>query len=160
MRSQPFPTWDEISQRVDVTRCRGLQPNGMTCFADHTVGETNGGCVAGHEGCDPRITIHWSDRRVTYVGIRRFLRHVARAQVLGEIPSALEVGLTPEWLIFFRTQQRLTTLARQARVRIPKHLSDDDRAKMRALIANVPRTTSNPLVPEGAREKARMWARR
>jgi hypothetical protein len=95
-------------------------------------------------GIDSQGTIHWSDRRMTRSGLRRFLMLVAEAYRLGSDWPQPEFWVTTS----FRGREALRTYnghifayrtaLHDLGIRLPASLAAEDKAKVRALLASAP----------------------
>ncbi len=115
-------TWDEIARHFGVTRCDG-------CPAlDHVRGQTS------------FYAVHWYDRRMTKLGLRRYLMLISELRL---------VYLDEEYMRIYASNRWAADAARQLHIRIPARYSDNDRARVRWLIEH------KQNVPDGVRR----WAR-
>lgn len=73
---------------------------------------------------DRDACVHWTERRMTKRGLRRFLKHVASAkwpeQMVGE-----------RFVVLYHQNIQADGLARLLGIRIPRSLADQDRAMVR-----------------------------
>lgn len=107
--------WDDIATTYGIKRCAACQSG------DH------------HKGWARRSTVHWSDRRMTKAGLRRYLMLVA-SQLLFDFQNL------PTWDRLYRANVWAAKAAKQLHVRIPFRLSEIDRARVRWLISKDPAT--------------------
>ena len=128
-----LPTFSNISRELGIERCRGIQSNGQRCYA--TVHAT-GGVIDG--------IVHWSDRRVTKAGIKRFLWLASDPAV-----TKSEAPWRRRWI---RLQMVRGWLGR-IHVRLSKDAWDQDKAELRAMLVKVPTS-------DHARAEAMAWASR
>lgn len=114
--------WDDVAKRFDVKRCNGCGSS------NHTKGWTRNG------------VIHWSDRNVTKMGLRRYLMLIAEARI---------VRPDTEWGRLYSYNVWAARASKDLRLRIPARYSDNDRARVRWLI------TKEVRVPD----EVKRWAR-
>lgn len=129
----PHPRYADIAARTHTPHCRGIRPNGTRCYS---VGHENGSIDEGF--------VHWRDRRPTNTGIYRFLYLAALLRHADE---------TVQWRKLYLALRDVPHLAAEAKVRLPHHLGDPGRARLRAMLIRVP--TTEPL-----REEAAVWVNR
>lgn len=132
-----LPDYDVISRQLKLTRCRGIQPTGQTCFLDHEKGTTE------IRGAGERV-VHWSDRKTTRRGLRTFLLLVSNFE--------MPVEMKERWKQIVWSNQWAVRMALLLGIRLPADLADHDRATVRAMVVNLP--TSDE------RDAALKWARR
>lgn len=114
--------WDDVAQHFGVKRC-------ATCASgNHTTGWTRNGYV------------HWSDRHVTKLGLRRFLMLIAEARIIR--PET-------DWGRLYAYNVWASKAAQDIHIRMPARYSDNDRARVRWLI------TKDEHVPDAVKR----WAR-
>lgn len=118
-------TWDDIARMVDVKRCLGCA-NG-----NHDRGWAQ----------RSTYTVHWGDRRLTKLGLRRFLMLAAAIRLL---------PVEREWERLYAYNIWSVSKAREMHIRIPARFADNDRARVRWL------TSGENDVPPSVRR----WARR
>lgn len=134
MPSRKLPDYADVADAtIKSKRCRGIRPNGQTCHENHD------GTLANGE-------VHWSDRRPTRGGIRRFLHLAAMLQI-----NIVSGPTTPHWLKYLRAQRLVQIWAEQLGIRFPASITDQYRAELRAMVAPLP--TSTP-----GREEAMQWS--
>lgn len=100
-------TYDEIAARFTLRLCGGCGAQ-----VNHQAGQYDG------------LRIHWSPRRVTRPGLRRFLKLA--------VASWLGMTTTPELLKTFWTSYLADVLASELHVRFPRRYSELDRARVRS----------------------------
>ena len=132
-----LPTYTEIATTLNVPICPGIWPDSSRLCS---WGELHEGGV--YSEIDYHM--HWAPRRPTRAGIYRFLWHVARSRV--------ERSGKPHWQQHYATLRMVPVLADLIHVRLPRSLSERDRAQLRAALVTLPRT---PEVTEAMR-----WAQR
>ena len=66
-------------------------------------------------------TLHWTDRRVTKPGLRRFIMLAASHDIYGK---------NPRWWIIWQRNVWTTQAAAKLKVRLPARYADNDRAKV------------------------------
>lgn len=127
-----YPRFAEIAERFGIPRCRGILPTGHRCPLDHRAGVLEGGLV------------HWADReRVTRAGVRRFLKLAAFRLVDDERP----------WVRLYLAQPIINDWARQLGIKMPGHMTEDDRLLAKAMLVNV--SSKEPM-----RDEVMEWALR
>jgi hypothetical protein len=65
-------------------------------------------------------TLHWTDRRVTKPGLRRFLM----------LAASHDIYSVPRWALIWNRNVWVVAAAEKLRVRLPSRYSDEDRAKV------------------------------
>lgn len=136
-----YPTYAEVAEKIGYPRCRGIRPNGQTCHGfDHVKGSVGEGFI------------HWADRkRVERAGIRRFLKLIA-IEIVSNGPATDSIpGETRPWARLYLAQPLINNMGRLIGVTFPAHLTDEDRAEVRAQIVNLP-------ADEPLRKEAMHWA--
>lgn len=130
-----LPKYHEIATQLGVQMCRGILPNGQTCFAtrSHERGFVEDGLV------------HWADRMTTREGVKRFLGLV--------VEETGQVGLTEAWQKLYHRVKMIWLWADQIGVRIPRQAFEHERLQLRAMLLKVP--TDAP-----GRAEAMQWASR
>jgi len=133
-----LPTYEAITSKLGIPRCRGILPNGQRCFlATHD----------SHHGSYSGGYVHWGDRAPTRSGIREYLTLAAlRYLDQGEEQEAL-------WRLHYRAQLLVGEWQRMIGVRFPPKISDKYRARLKVMLVDVP--TSEPM-----RAEAMRWATR
>lgn len=128
-------TFDDVAAYYDLDICPRVGHNG--CLVA-TKAEHDRGTITPRE----RV-IHWTPRRVTRLGLRKFLKVVARTQVLRYwlMNPAMRLYAENAWA---------TNAARELRVRLPRKAASADRHRLRWLISQGHKVS----VP------ARRWAER
>lgn len=132
-----LPTYTEIAATFNIPICPGILPgtSHLCSWGEmHEVGVYSE--IDGH--------MHWAPRRSTRAGIYRFLWPIARSRV--DHPGK------PHWQQHYATLRMVPVLADLIHVRLPRSLSERDRAQLRAALVTLPRT---PEVTEAMR-----WAQR
>jgi hypothetical protein len=129
-----LPTYTEIAATFNVPICPGFILPLCGWGEMHESGIYSE--IDGH--------MHWAPRRSTRAGIYRFLWHLARSMV--DRPGK------PHWQQHYETLRMVPVLADLIHVRLPRSLSERDRAQLRAALVTLPRT---PEVTEAMR-----WAQR
>ena len=127
-------SYDDVAAGAQVRRCRGILKSGHYCHKDHRKGAWEPGVV------------HWSDRRTTKPGVRRFL-------YLAAFASDPDLDQRPRWEKVWLANRYIDTTSRSLQVRVPHGLSGLDRAIVRSSIVHI-----SPDVP--GREEARKWSSR
>ena len=133
-----LPAYTEIAATLNVPICPGILPGTSRHCMWGEVHET--GAYSEIDGL-----MHWAPRRSTRAGIYRFLWLIARSRVLGDHSAKL-------WQQHYATLRMVPVLAELIHVRLPRSLSERDRAQLRAALVTLPRT---PEVTEAMR-----WAQR
>ena len=123
-----LPSYEAIAADLSIPRCRGILPNGQTCFADH-------------RGAYDSAYVHWRDRTPTRAGIRAFL-------TLGALRVYYDRRLTG-WRRYYLAQRLVGIWQLELGLRFPASVTESYRAQMRAMLVNVP--TSDPLRGEALR---------
>jgi hypothetical protein len=132
-----LPSWQDIAEQLSVRWCRGMLPNGQTCFEKHKGSVTVDGST---------ITVHWADRRVTRPAIKRFLMLVGQGQAdIG--------GPQPAWRRQYRALRTALRFSRLLGFRFPAAYWAMDRVRLKAMLLDVPTTD-----PE--RQEAMEWLQR
>ena len=134
-----LPTYAEIAATLNVSICPGILPgtSRLCSWGDlHEAGVYSE--IDGH--------MHWAPRRSTRAGIYRFLWLIARSRVI------VNLSVNPHWQQHYATLRMVPVLAELIHVRLPRSLSERDRAQLRAALVTLPRT---PEVTEAMR-----WAQR
>jgi len=131
-------TYDAISEHLKINRCRGRTSTGRRCDEKHDGTITDG-------------QLHWSDRRVTRAGIKRFLLLAARATV-NEDPHS------PTWVTTWRRIMYARNWLAELGFRIGKDEWRLEKAQLRAQLA---KDTSAPFNEDerDLRAKAMAWSR-
>ena len=131
-----LPTYTEIATTLNVPICPGNVRASRHC----AWGDLHEGGV--YSQIDGHM--HWAPRRSTRAGIYRFLWLIARSRVYR--------SYKPHWRQHYATLRMVPVLADLIHVRLPRSLSERDRAQLRAALVTLPRT---PEVTEAMR-----WAQR
>lgn len=128
-------TYDDVAAYYDLDICPQVGHNG--CLVA-TKAEHDRGTIVPRE----RV-IHWTPRRVTRLGLRKFLKVVARNRVLRYWMSnkAMRIYAENAWA---------TKAARELHVRLPRKAASADRRRVRWLISQ----------GESVSTPARRWAER
>jgi hypothetical protein len=126
-----LPSYGELAEQQGVRWCRGIQPNGQTCFEEHAKGSYTIHPELRRQQLSTDIVIHWSDRRSSRAGIRRFLLLVANAVITSATPAI------PDWRRLYRSNRMASDMAKAAHLRLPASLSAGDRARLRAMLVRV-----------------------
>lgn len=133
-----LPTYTEIAKTLDIPWCRGIRANGQRCHATHRPGSADD-------------DVHFTDRRVTRAGIRRFLFLAAKVIV---DQQAEQAGGQPEWVRFYRANRLVTEWIKTAvRIEMPRSVTAPYKTQLKAMLAAV-----EPGDPE--REEAWLWTSR
>lgn len=139
-----LPTYAEVADRLGVTICRGIRPQGGYCplsKADHQRG------IA--ELSSAGVTVHWSDRRASYSGFRDFAMLVAGTSSgmydgsNGQVPW-------PAWKRLFHQLRLAKSLLITARLRPKADIWAEYMAHLHAMAIAAPRS------PE--RDRAVRWS--
>lgn len=140
-----LPSYADLAEQQGVHWCRGIQPNGQTCHEEHAKGS-----YTVHPELSQRysadIVIHWSDRRSSRAGIRRFLLLIANAIITEATPAIAE------WRRLYRSNTMAWDMAKAAHMRLPASLSAVDRSRLRSMLLDV--SMADP-----ERREAYEWAR-
>lgn len=127
-------TFEQAGEGLGINVCRGINPRtGAYCQIDHDRGELADGLV------------HWRDRRMTRASLRLFL-------LVCSGTNPIVAGSTG-WSRTYLANRWVIWAAGQLGYKLPKHLSDTDRARVKAQLASVP--TDAPL-----RKEAMRWSTR
>ena len=137
-----LPTYTEIAAILNVPIC----PGNLRATRHCSWGDLHEGGV--YSEIDGHM--HWTPRRSTRAGIYRFLWHIARSRV--DRHRTPHGPGKPHWQQHYETLRMVPVLAEQIHVRLPRNLSERDRAQLRAALVTLPRT---PEVTEAMR-----WAQR
>lgn len=128
-------TFEQAGSGLGLTVCRGIDPRtGSYCQRDHDRGELADGLV------------HWRDRRMSRASLRMFLLVAAGS-------NPVIAGTPPGWARTYLANRWAVWAAGQLGMKLPKHLSDTDRARVKAQLVSVP--TDAPL-----RKEAMRWSTR
>jgi hypothetical protein len=131
-----LPTYEEIASRLETETCNGTLSGGVRCFSgDH------------QQGLATATLIHWSDRKSTRGGIKRFL--------LLEAERRYPLFDEPTWARLWTHLRAVWTMAAEIGVRFPPRLKlfEKDKAHLRAMLVKVPTDTPG-------RAEAMAWATR
>jgi hypothetical protein len=121
--------WAKVAEHLGVRRCRGIDPRfGGYCGRDHVRGEWADGMI------------HWGERRLTRLGLRRFLWIVAATPYGQHVP----------WARRYLTATTVERMAREMHVDLGEFLAAPDKAYVKA---NLVREPASPL-----RDEAMEWA--
>jgi hypothetical protein len=137
-----FKTYAEIAKAIEVDYC-----------GEEGSGHETGYCSmdGAPDGRSPRV--HWTERRVTRSGIRRFLMLAYDAE-----PISYTTGRqVPAWLNLWWKIQWVRETARDVlHTTIPSEYWAEDKARLAAKLVNAPYSVND----YQAREAALRWARR
>jgi hypothetical protein len=124
-----IPTYAEAAEELHIPWCRGIKPNGQSCFGGHRPGFLFEGQV------------HWTDRRVSRAGLRRFL-------FLGAMLQTGTIGMKG-WRRHYAANRLVTDWLKALRVEMPKSITAPYKAQVKAMLA---------AVPPGDQEREEAWA--
>jgi len=129
-----LPSFAMLSEELGIPWCHGILKTGHRCHRSHRPGSLADGVV------------HFTNRRVTRAGIRRFL-------FLGAMAEVSLVGTDEPWRRFYWANQIVTQWVKQVRIEMPRSATAPYKTQLKAMLASV-----EPGDPE--REEAWLWASR
>jgi len=134
-----LPSYPVIAERIGITLCRGLRPQGGYCHLSKRAHDKG---LA--ELTPSGVLVHWSERRPSYGGYRELVMLVAGTH------AAISTSDVPPWRRFF-TQLRLAkSLLITAKLRPRADIWAEDMARLHAMAIAAPRS------PE--RDRAVRWS--
>lgn len=138
--------WGSIFDAIGVAWCYG-----PACENGDRISHSNGFI----ERSPALPIVHWTDRRPVYVSIHKALRVLAR----GLRPDLIAL---PKWRYVFLVNREMATMARAARLRLPRKLFDYDRARLRYLLSEYTAADVRRMTPSEKQDfkAATRWAAR
>lgn len=130
-----IPPYAEIAVHIGVTHCRACRDESI----DH------------HKGESTFRTVHWTQRRATRPGVRRFL-------MLGVTALDPSVKALTPWMRIWIENARAANWAKLIRVSIPRHLTMKDRAQVRFYLSEL--TEAERSYYSSLYQQAERWASR
>lgn len=130
-------TWDGLFYLLDLEWCQDCP-----VYAD----KHEGGFLALN-------TFHWRKRRITKSGIYRVLKKIAIVRI--------EPGL-PKWRTIYGVNHDVAMMAASLNVRLPRGVSDPDRARLRYELSSITNEDMRRMTPSEQQDyrRARRWAAR
>ena len=131
-----LPSYPVIAERIGITLCRGLRPQGGYCHLSKRAHEKGLAELTGSG-----VLVHWAERRPSYGGYRELTMLVAATRTpIGE----------PPWKRLFLQLRLAKSLLITAKLRPRADIWAEDMARLHAMAIAAPRS------PE--RDRAVRWS--